>query len=127
MAIVTISFVVMLTGILGAYWLFVVRPEEQVQQAFWRRLKARRDTARVASTLLRQAQQLSAVPSFDAALQRSRNIVRPLELLLEQSGTAMTVGTFVLTAATGAALVAFVVMKFTDVAPLALAAGAFAA
>jgi tight adherence protein B len=126
MAIVTISFVVMLTGILAAYWLFVVRPEEQVQQAFWRRLKAKRDTARVASTLLRQAQQLSAVPSFDAALQRGRNVVRPLELLLEQSGTAMTVGTFVLMAATGAALVAFVVMRFTGLAPLALAGAAFA-
>jgi tight adherence protein B len=127
MAIVTISFVVMLTGILAAYWLFVVRPEEQVQQAFWRRLKTKRETARVASTLLRQAQQLSAVPSFDAALQRGRKIVRPLELLLEQSGTAMTVGTFVLMVATGAALLAFVVMKFTGLVPLAFGAAAFAA
>jgi tight adherence protein B len=127
MAIVTISFVVMLTGILGAYWLFVIRPEEQVQQAFWRRLKAKRPTVRVASTLLRQAQQLSAVPSFDAALQRSRNLLRPLELLLEQSGTRMTVGTFLLTQATVAALVAFVATSITGVLLLGLAAAAFAA
>jgi tight adherence protein B len=90
-------------------------------------LKAKRPTVRVASTLLRQAQQLSAVPSFDAALQRSRNLLRPLELLLEQSGTRMTVGTFLLTQATVAALVAFVATSITGVLLLGLAAAAFAA
>jgi tight adherence protein B len=127
MAIVTISFVVMLTGILGVYWLFVIRPEEQLQQAFWRRLKARRDTVRVASNLLKQAQRLSAVPSFDAALRRSRNLLKPLELLLEQSGSRTTVGTFVLTSFTCAVVVAFVVMKITGIALVALACAAVGA
>ena len=38
MAIVIVSFVVVLAGILGAYYAFVIRPEEHQQRAFWRRL-----------------------------------------------------------------------------------------
>ena len=127
MAIVTISFVIMLTGILGAYWLFVIRPEEQVQQAFWKRLKGKRETVRTASKLLKKAQQLSAVPTLDATLMRSRNLVRPLELLIEQSGNRMTVGTFLLTAATCGALVGFITMNFSGMMLLAIGAAALAA
>ncbi|HZM62612.1 MAG TPA: type II secretion system F family protein [Vicinamibacterales bacterium] len=127
MAIVTISFVIMLTGILGAYWLFVIRPEEQVQQAFWKRLKGKRETVRTASKLLKKARQLSSVPTFDATLMRSRNVVRPLELLIEQSGNRITVGTFLLTAATCGALVAYITLKLSGMLLLAIGAGALAA
>ena len=58
------SFFVLLTGILGAYWWFVVREESHAQEAFWRRLKAVAPTGRVRSQLLKRAQQLSAVPSL---------------------------------------------------------------
>ena len=127
MAIVTISFVIMLTGILGAYWLFVIRPEEQVQQAFWKRLKGKRETVRTASKLLKKARQLSSVPTLDATLMRSRNVVRPLELLIEQSGNRMTVGTFLLTAVTCGALVAFITLNLSGILLLAIGAGALAA
>jgi tight adherence protein B len=123
MTIVAISFVVMLTGILGAYWMFVVRPEEVTQQAFWRRLRTKSGAAKVQSTLLKQAEQLSAVPSFDAALRRSQDLLRPITLLIDQSGTRMTVGTFVLATVTCGVVVAAVVMKFTG-QPLMAAAGA---
>ena len=127
MAIVTISFVIMLSGILGAYWLFVVRPEEQVQQAFWKRLKGKRETVRTASKLLKKAQQLSSVPTLDATLRRSQDLVRPLALLIEQSGNHMTVGTFLLTAATCGALVGFITLKLSGMLLLAIAAAALAA
>jgi len=84
MTIVALAFVVMLTGILGAYWMFVVRPEEQTHQAFWRRLRATPATVRAQSNLLKQAQQLSAVSYFDTALRRSENRLRPRTLLREQ-------------------------------------------
>ena len=127
MTIVALSFVVMLTGILGAYWMFVVRPEAQTQEAFWRRLRAKPATTRAESKLLKQAQHLSALPSLDGALRRSENLLRPVTLLLEQSGTRMTLGTFVLVSATFAAIAAALAMKLTGEPLMALVAGAFAA
>jgi tight adherence protein B len=127
MTIVALSFVVMLTGILGAYWMFVVRAEAQTQQAFWRRLRAKPATTRAESRLLKQAQQLSALSSLDGALRRSENLLRPVTLLLEQSGTRMTLGAFVLVSATVAAIAAALVMKVTGEPLMAAVAGFFAA
>jgi tight adherence protein B len=126
MAIVVISFVVLLTGILGAYWMFVVRPEEQVQQAFWRRLKVNRSARVVQSKLLKQAQQLSALPSLDATLRRGQSLLQPVELLIEQSGNRMTVATFLLLSATCGLGGGYLIMKFTGSAALALGVGALA-
>ena len=38
---VILTFVLTLTLVVGAYWLIVVRPEEQVQEVIWRRLKTK--------------------------------------------------------------------------------------
>ena len=76
--------------------MFVVRPEEQVQEAFWRRLKVKAPPREVRSKLLKQAQQLSALPSLDATLRRGQSLLQPVELLIEQSGNRMTVATFLL-------------------------------
>lgn len=127
MTIVAISFVVMLSGILGAYWMFVVRPEAATQQAFWRRLKTRSISVKMRSDLLKEVQQLSAVPSFDAALRRSGDLLRPVTLLLEQSGTRMTLGTFVLLTATCAGLAAALAMKMIGEPLLAVGAALVAA
>jgi len=126
MAIVLISFVVLLIGILGAYWIFVVRPEEQAQAAFWRRLKVKAPTREVRSKLLKQAQQLSALPSLDATLRRSKNLLQPVELLIEQSGSRMTVATFLLLSATCGLGVAFLIVKLTGSVLLAIGVGALA-
>ena len=127
MTIVAVSFVVMLTGILCAYWMFVVRPEAATQQAFWRRLKAKPQTAKTHSNLLKEAQQLSALPSLDSALRRSESLLRPVTLLIEQSGSRMTLGTFVLVTVTCAIVVAAVVMRFIGEPIMALVAAVFAA
>jgi tight adherence protein B len=127
MGIVIVSFVVLLAGILGAYYVFVVRPEEHQQKAFWKRLKAKAPSREIRSKLLKQAKQLSALPSLDAALKRGENSLRPLELLIEQSGTRMTVATFLLTSATCGLAAAFVVIQLTGLMLLALGAAALAA
>ena len=126
MAIVLISFVVLLTGILGAYWMFVVRPEKQVQQAFWRRLKVNRPAREIKSKLLKQAQQLSALPSLDATLRRGQGLLQPLELLIEQSGNRMTVAAFLLLSATCGLASGYLVMTFTGLAAVALGVAALA-
>ena len=126
MGIVVIAFVVLLTGILGAYWLFVVRPESHAQRAFWRRLKVKAPTQEMRSRLLKQAQQLSAVPSLDAALRRGHNALKPLELLIEQSGNRMTVASFLLMSATCAAAAVYMVVEFTGSVWLGLGIGALA-
>jgi tight adherence protein B len=127
MGIVIVSFVVLLIGILGAYYAFVVRPEEQQQRAFWKRLKVKATSREVRSNLLKQAKQLSALPSLDAALRRGEKSLQPLELLIEQSGTRMTVATFLLTSATCGLAAVYVVMQTTGLMLLAIAAGAMTA
>jgi len=126
MAIVVIWFVVILTGILGAYWLFVVRPEQQTREAFWKRLKATAPSEQVRSRLLKQAQQLSAVPTLDAALRHGQSALQPLELFIEQSGTRMTVATFLLLSATCGLVVLYLTWELTGSVPLAVGLGAFA-
>jgi tight adherence protein B len=127
MGIVVIAFVVMLTGILGAYWVFVIRPEQQVQHAFWRRLKVKVPSREVRSNLLKQAQHLSALPSLDAALRRGHNAVRPLELLIEQSGNRMTVAAFLLLSATCGLAVVYIIVEVIGSVWLGLGLGALAA
>jgi tight adherence protein B len=127
MAIVVISFVVMLTGILGVYWMFVVRPEQQTREAFWKRLKAKAPSQQVRSNLLKQAQQLSALPTLDSALRRGHNALRPLELFIEQSGTRMTVATFLLLSATCGIVILYITMELTGSVLLGLGLGALAA
>ena len=127
MTIVVISFVVMLTGILGVYWMFVVQPEQQTREAFWKRLKAKAPSQQVRSNLLKQAQQLSALPTLDAALRRGHNALRPLELFIEQSGTRMTVATFLLLSATCGIVILYITMELTGSVLLGLGLGALAA
>jgi len=127
MAVVALSFVVMLTGILGAYWMFVVRPETATQQAFWRRLKTKPLTASTQSRLLKDAQQLSALPSLDAPLRRSEGLLRPMTLLLEQSGTRMTAGTYVLLTLMVGAIAAALAYRIAGEPLIAIAAAVFAA
>jgi len=127
MAFVLITFVVTLLGVVGAYWLFIVRPEEHVQGVIWRRLKSKSGSKQAATALQKSAQQLSNVPAFDAALSRSRSALRPVEAVLERSGTDMRLGTFLLISCVCGVLVAFLVLNLTGMLLAALPAGIFAA
>ena len=127
MAFVLITFVVTLLVVVGAYWVFIVRPEEQVQSVIWRRLKSKGATKKTTTALLKNVQQLSNVPAFDAILSRSRSGLRPLEELLDQSGTNMRLGTFLLISLACGAGVALVVLNVTGMLLAAAPAGMFAA
>jgi tight adherence protein B len=127
MGLVVTAFVVTLTVILGAYWRFVVRPEHQVREAFWRRVKTKTPEATMGSGLLKRAQQLSSVPSFDAVLNRGRTGVRHVAELIEQSGSRLSVGAFVAASSSCALTSAYAVYWVTGMLPAALVAGAVAA
>ena len=89
-------------------------------------MKVKAPTREVRSKLLKQAQQLSALPSLDATLRRSKNLLQPVELLIEQSGSRMTVATFLLLSATCGLGVAFLIVKLTGSVLLAIGVGALA-
>ena len=125
MAVVILTFVIALVVVIGAYWFFVVRPEEHVQGVIWRRLKAKGSNTKAGTELLKRAQQLSNVPAFDALLLRKRSLLQPIETLLERSGTSMRLGTFLLISAGCGALVALIAFKATGMILVAIPAGLF--
>ena len=126
MIFVPVAFVLTLGLVLGMYLVFVVRPERQTQDAFWRRLKTKAPTTSVTAGLLKRVQQLSSVPAFDAALGRGRSGLRPAELLIEQSGARMTVGTFLVGSGLCGLIVTVVAQHFTGLPYVSLPLGALA-
>jgi tight adherence protein B len=127
MTIVAASFVLTLTLILGSYWVFIVRPERQAHDIVWKRLKLPGSGNRVRAQLLKRAQQLSTVPAYDTLLTRGRVVIRPAELLLEQSGSRLTVGSFLMISGLCAVVPTFIFQQAFGMMPISLAAGALAA
>ena len=94
-AVVLAVFVAVLAIVFGAYWLLVVRPEQQQSGAVRRRLRGTR--VRVAKAEIGKSDEpLSTVGALDVALQRWSGLSTPLKQLLERSGLQMTVGVLVL-------------------------------
>ena len=122
-----VAFVVIAASLLGPYWLFVVRPEQQSRRVLFKRLKMARARPLMRASLLKTAERLSAIPAIDAALMRSRQSLGPVERLVEQSGSGMTVATFLLSCAVTGSFVFAVALSFTRVWIVALPLGAVAA
>jgi len=124
---VALTFVVILTIVLVPYWLLVVRPERQTQLAVLKRLKIGRKPAAVKTELIKAAERLSAIPSVDAALLRGRDALGPVERLLSQANSEMTVAAFLCLCALVATVTLAIVMWFTRwflvALPIALVAG----
>ena len=79
--------------ILGAYWAFVLRQEEQ----FVERLRPQGDAKRIRKMgVLRPEERLSSVGPLDSILQRSTRLSRPLQQIIQQSGVGISLGTFLL-------------------------------
>jgi tight adherence protein B len=88
-------FIAVLGIVFGAYWLLILRPEQQQSGAVRRRL--RRPGVRVAKTEIGKSDEpLSAVDLLDTALRRWTGLSAPLKLLLERAGLQMSVGVLVL-------------------------------
>jgi tight adherence protein B len=97
MAIVALTFVVVLGIVLGAYFALVVRRESSERSTLLVRLgKAKRSGSVSAPSLERPAERLSNVRAVQAMLVRAQAVSGPLDRLVTQSGVKMTVGTLVM-------------------------------
>jgi tight adherence protein B len=97
MAVVALTFVVVLGIVLGAYFALVVRPESSERSTLLGRLgKTKRTGSVAAPSLERPADRLSNVRAVQAMLSRAQSVSGPLDRLVTQSGLKMTVGTLVM-------------------------------
>jgi tight adherence protein B len=91
------TFIGVLAITLGLYWLFVIRDEDRSSAQIRKRL--RRTVGTVAARrleLAKQEQHLSTVGSLNRLLTRATSISAPLEKLIEQADSHLTVGKFLL-------------------------------
>jgi tight adherence protein B len=122
-----VTFVIFFLGIYGVYWFVIVRPEAQAVGVVKRRLRGVRQKAvNRQADLRKQVQTLSSIGVVEALLKRSESRTASLQLLIEQAGLNITVGTLVLGSATLAVLVFYVAYRATGwlllAAPIALLA-----
>ena len=88
-------FVVAFGVVLGAYWLFIVRPEAREERELRKRLQTKRSSV-LATALTKAREQLSTVALLDKTLARSRSLVEPVRKLIISSGVRVTIGTVLL-------------------------------
>jgi tight adherence protein B len=94
-------FVLVFGIVAGAFWVFVLRPEQAADSALRKRM---RTTGAGAGTLVkgvqREEERFSAVPALNRLLSSRAAIVVPIHGLIEQAGVKTTVGTVVLATGT---------------------------
>lgn len=111
MLIVAFTFVLCASIILGAYWMFVVRPESKAARKLRRRLTgAPRNRPGRRADLTKREKPLSAVKILDSALARSGHLLDPAKRVIAVSGLSVTLGIVVL-ACGFVASVAFVALQ----------------
>jgi tight adherence protein B len=98
MLILAITFLLILGIILGAYYGFVVRAEEQDRSKLIRRIgrSPAGETTVKTGVLEKPTQRLSNVHSLNILLARAHRFSSPLDELVTQSGLKITVGTLLL-------------------------------
>ena len=123
MSIAVACFVGVLSLILGAYWLFVLRPETAADHTLSRRLDPTRAVARLSNTsLLNELRPNSTIPVLARAFERFAGAISPVERLIERSGYSISLGQVVLGSLFAALLGATAAWQLTH--QLLLGAGA---
>ena len=94
MAIVVLTFIVILGIVLGTYHVFVVRPEGDRRSKLLRRLARPKIASHVlkAGELERPVDKLSNIPAIQSLLLRAQGLITPLERMIAQAGLTITVG-----------------------------------
>ena len=126
MAAIAATFGLCLAIILGAYWAFVVIPEDKSARKLRKRLRAEfvpQTTS--AEGLTRRRAPLSGLKGFDSLLGRCGRLIDPIGRTVEQSGLSITIGLVVL-ASVFAASLAFVAVRLLTGFSWAAAVAAFA-
>jgi tight adherence protein B len=107
-----ITFVLCLAIVLGAYWAFIVRPEESTIRRLRKRLKQEASEVPGGAGLSKRPPPLSALKGLDAMLGRSGKLLDPIRQTIEHSALPFTVG-LVLLAMTFAAMLTYLVVYLT--------------
>ena len=102
MALVALTFIVILAIVLGAYYVFVVRDEQDEHSKMLRRVRTAAPAAAKLGQLERPKHRLSGVSVVEDLLSRATGFSGPLEQLVTQSGLKITVGTLVMSSALAA-------------------------
>ena len=127
MIIVGLTFVLILGIIFGSYYVFILRPEAQEEQALKKRIAGAGLREVPIGSLERPTQKLSNVGAVDTVLKRATGISGPLERMVTQSGLKITVGTLLMSSAFAGCVAYLVVKYFTYFTYLGLAAAPFGA
>ena len=128
MAFAAVTFAIVLGVILMAYWLFVVRTEDQAQFTLRRRLRGSGDRLRQKARLdvVKATERLSSVDGLDRLLRPLTIVTRPLSRLIEEAGVRMTPGLFLLVTGVCALSAYLVTRLFAPWLVLALVAAVLA-
>jgi tight adherence protein B len=121
-----LTFALVLVIVLGAYWAFVVRPEQLLEQKVQARLKTQR-AQNLRVTLVKARERLSGIGSLDATLAKTGDALEPLSALVAQSGLKTTIGTVILASIFAGVVTMAVVSRFVPMLSVAFAAGIGAA
>ena len=129
MTFIAVVFLVVLGIVCGAYWMFVLLPEDDARRRLHRRLKGGSDKTRARrhSVLKKETKDTVKLEVLEAVLNRAGGKLQPLRRLVDQSGVRVTISALVLTS--GCLLLFTLLLVFSLTArPLAgLVAGVVAA
>jgi tight adherence protein B len=95
MVFVVVTFGLVVSLVLGIYWVMVERPETLEQSQLKKRLRAGGASARAAAArvdFVRQAEKLSALKPLDKVLAHTQGLSSWLQRLIEQADVPITVG-----------------------------------
>ncbi len=123
MLILSAIFGGFLVVIVGAYWAFVVRPENKSRTAMRGRLDVKGVEAVAAPALRKELARLSGIPALDKLLLQVVAVSQPIQRIIDESGVQLTVGLFVLMTACGAVVGYLVALLVSGYALLSLVFG----
>jgi len=123
MGFAALTFLLILTIVLGSYWAVVVRPEGAARSAMRRRLRTTTKKAKAHVVALEKETTLSDIPAFSAVLRQSQTLTNRIQGLIDRSGLNLTVGKFLLMSACSGMGAYLLVALTTRTILLALAVG----
>jgi tight adherence protein B len=122
MEVPAIIFALVLAIICGAYWLFILRPEQIAEQKVRARLKGQPGDV-LRTSLLKARERLSNIGSLDTTLAKRGDALAPLSDLVSRSGLKTTVGTVLLACIFVALVTLALVSRYSPYFTVAIVAG----
>jgi len=122
MEVPAIIFVLVLAIIFGAYWIFILRPEQIAEQKVRARLKAQPSHV-LRTSLLKARERLSGIGSLDSTLAKRGDALAPLSDLVSRSGLKTTVGTVILASIFAGFMTMALVSRYSPYFTVAILAG----